>query len=151
MNYADDPVTPSSAATCARAPRSCTNTPRRARRAKLTYEECAEKVCLQNPGKEADNVRKRAVKYRDRGMEDFAGDEWLFDFFPSDRRDGSAAAKLSEEDKLNLDSAALFWARWYFQVCLPLCHLLLSRPYHYRFYKAEQSDSTALIVLSRSS
>ena len=114
MDDADDPGTPLARGDLCERAAVLYHYSRTVKGVKLTYETCAEKVGIEEHVKEADNVRKRAVKYRDRGMEDFAGDEWLFDFFPSDRRDGSAAAKLSEEDKLNLDSAALFWARWYF-------------------------------------
>jgi hypothetical protein len=59
------------------------------------------------PVKEAENVRKRAAKYRAKREEEFKDADWLLEVFPPGRRDASAAAELSEDDKAALDSAAL--------------------------------------------
>ena len=107
MDDADDPGTPLARGDLCERAAVLYHYSRTVKGVKLTYETCAEKVGIEEPVKEAENVRKRAFKYRGKREEEFEDADWLVEVFRPGRRDASAAAELSEDDKAALDSAAL--------------------------------------------
>ena len=111
MSDADDPGTPLTRGDLCERAAFLYHYSRTVKGVKLTYETCAEKVGIEEPVKEAENVRKRAAKYRGKREEEFEDADWLVEVFRPGRRDASAAAELSEDDKAALDRAALLWAR----------------------------------------